>query len=88
MEPTLLDSSIVFVSSIPYLINKPKIGDIVAFRQKNKIFIKRLTKISNDNYYVKGDNIKDSLDSRRLGWVKRQNILGKVITLHTTVYEG
>lgn len=79
MEPTLLNDSIVFVSSIPYLINRPKIGDIVAFRLNKKVLIKRLVKIDNEKYFVRGDNAKDSLDSRRIGWVSRKEILGKVI---------
>lgn len=79
MEPTLLDGRIIFISSIPYLISRPKIGDMVAFRQKSKIFIKRLIKISNGNYFVKGDNTKDSLDSRNFGWISKKDIVGKVI---------
>lgn len=71
----------VLVSSIPYLFSKPKINDIVAFKEKNtgKIFIKRIAKIDNQKYFVKGDNKRDSLDSRELGWIKIKEIIGKVI---------
>ena len=93
MEPTLKSGSFVLVSSIPYLLVNPKVGDIIAFKKENKIFIKRIAKInpsrhsaelsrspsSGKKYFVKGDNEKDSLDSRKLGWIEMKNIVGKVI---------
>lgn len=80
MEPTLLNGSIVLVSSIPYLVNKPKIGDIVAFRLNRKVLIKRIVKINKEEkYFVKGDNEKDSFDSAKFGWIKKKEIVGKVI---------
>lgn len=79
MEPNLLDGSIIFVSSIPYLVSRPKIGDVVAFRLNNKVLIKRLVKIENEKYFVKGDNEKDSFDGRKFGWIDRKEIVGKII---------
>lgn len=79
MEPTIRDHQIVFVSNLPYLLLKPKIGDIVAFRNKDSVFIKRITKISNESYFVKGDNKKDSFDSKDFGLIDKKEVLGKVI---------
>lgn len=81
MEPTILDGETVLVSSIPYLFSKPKINDIVAFRKKKtgKIFIKRIADIDKGKYFVKGDNEKDSVDSRSFGWIDKKEIIGKVI---------
>lgn len=81
MEPSIKNGSSVLVSGIPYLFSKPKTYDIVAFREKisKKIFVKRICKIHNEKYFVKGDNIKDSLDSRKIGWINRREIVGKVI---------
>lgn len=79
MESTLLQGQSVLVSSIPFLFSKPKIGDIVAIRKSDKVFIKRITKIHGDKYFVSGDNKKDSLDSREFGFVEKKDILGKVV---------
>ena len=79
MEPTISSGPSVLVSNISYVISKPKIGDIIVFRNKEKIFIKRIVKIGKDKYFVKGDNSKDSLDSKSFGWVDGKKIAGKVI---------
>ena len=79
MEPSLLNNQIVFASSILFIFSKPKIGDIVVFKYKNKTYIKRATKINSYKYFLEGDNNKDSLDSRKVGWIKRKDIIGKVI---------
>lgn len=79
MEPEIKNGGSVIVSCIPYFFSKPKIGDVVAFKKNRKVFIKRISKIDEENYFVKGDNKRDSLDSGQLGWIKRKNILGKVI---------
>ena len=45
MDPILKNGDTVLVSRIPYLFNKPKINDIVAFKEKNGgILIKRIKK--------------------------------------------
>ena len=83
METTIKNGDSIMVSSIFYLFSKPKIGDIVVFKRNGKVFIKRITKIDpsadGDKYFVKGDNERDSMDSRRLGWIGRREIMGKVI---------
>lgn len=79
MEPTIKNGQTVLASSLPYLFSKPRIGDIVAFVKEEKMFIKRIVKIDREKYFVKGDNEKDSLDSRRLGWIERREIVGKVV---------
>jgi len=80
MEPTILSGQIVLVSNIPFLFFRPKINEIISFKHDGKVFIKRIVKVNKENYFVKGDNEKDSFDSRKVGWIKRQNIIGKVIT--------
>ena len=83
MEPNISFGQSVLVSNIPYIISKPKIGDIIAFKKKEKIFIKRIVKINpstdGNKYFALGDNKKDSLDSQEFGWVDRKEIVGKVI---------
>ncbi len=78
MEPTIKDGSIVLASSIPYFFSKPAIDDIVVYHNKNKtIFVKRIKKKDHEKYFLVGDNEKDSLDSRKLGWIDRKDIVGK-----------
>jgi len=79
MEPFLGNDRSVLASSLPFIFSEPKIDDVVVFRRKNKFFIKRITKKKGEKYYLQGDNPHDSLDSRSLGWVKRKDIVGKVI---------
>ena len=83
MEPSILSGQSVLVSNIPYIFSKPKIGDIIAFKKKEKIFIKRIAKINpsadGNKYFALGDNRKDSLDSKSFGWVDRKELVGKVI---------
>lgn len=78
MEPYLLDGDFVVVSILPFLIVKPKAGDIVVIKRERCI-IKRISKIKGEKIFVEGDNKKESTDSRSFGWIDRKNIIGKVI---------
>jgi nickel-type superoxide dismutase maturation protease len=78
MEPTLKDSQIVFASSIPFLLRKPKVGDIVVL-QYGRCIIKRIARIKKGKIFVVGDNVKKSTDSRNFGWIDEKKIAGKVI---------
>jgi nickel-type superoxide dismutase maturation protease len=79
MEPLIKSGETVLVSSVFYWFKKPKIGDIVAFRDKEAVLIKRITKVDKGKYFLEGDNKKDSLDSRKLGLISRDKILGEII---------
>lgn len=79
MQPSILEGQKVLASSFPYLFSKPKKNDIVVFKTGNKVFVKRISSISGDKYFLTGDNKGDSLDSRKLGEIDRENILAKII---------
>lgn len=80
MEPRIKTGETVLVSSIPYWFKNPKINDIVAFKDNNgKVLIKRIGGIKNKKYFVQGDNKNDSLDSRRLGLISKNQIIGEFI---------
>ncbi len=79
MEPEIKYGDNVLVSNILYLFKNPTIGDIVAFSQKDRVFIKRITGIDEKKYFLEGDNKNDSLDSKNFGYIPKQQILGKVI---------
>ena len=79
MEPTLKNGQLVLVSNLAYVFKKPQINDIVAFQSEEKVLIKRITKIKAKAFFVSGDNVGDSLDSRKIGFISSSKILGKVI---------
>lgn len=57
---------------------KIKVGDILAIKVNGKEMVKRLQTVSDQKYYVVGDNEKESTDSRNFGWISRDQIIGKV----------
>lgn len=79
MEPLIKNGNTVFITSVPYLFKKPKSKDIIVFKKNTKFFLKRISKIKMDQYWVKGDNKKDSIDSRKFGPILKDQIIGKVI---------
>ena len=76
MSPLLLPSTLVLVNLWQ---RSPKIGDIAAVIKDGETQIKRITEKQGDYYTIRGDNIKDSLDSRSFGMVHKSKILGTVI---------
>lgn len=79
MEPAIKNEQHVLISKIPYFFSEPRIKEIVAFKKNQKILIKRIVKKTGKKYFLAGDNLKDSLDSRNFGFVSKNDILGKVI---------
>jgi len=69
------------VLTISYFFSQPKAGDVIVFRQLVPPFIlcKRIIKIVNDKIWVEGDNKKKSIDSRNFGFIKRKDIIGKML---------
>lgn len=53
-----------------------QVGDIVVAKVENKLIIKRIQRMENHEYLLKGDN---SSDSKEFGWVRKTGIIGKVI---------
>lgn len=74
MLPSLNPKDKILVSSIPYFLNSPQVGDIIVFVKGNKKIIKRIKKIEKDRYLVEGDNINDS---KEFGWIEKKDIIGK-----------
>ena len=77
MFPILKEGDLVLIN--PYA--ELQIGDIVLaqhpFKQSVKI-IKRITEILNDEkYFLVGDNLSESSDSRSFGAISAKDILGK-----------
>jgi SOS-response transcriptional repressor LexA len=75
MAPTIKEGQIVIV------VKKRQytVGDIVVARQNNREVLKRITSKSSNGYNLIGDNLAGSTDSRKLGLVEEQDVIGKVI---------
>jgi nickel-type superoxide dismutase maturation protease len=81
MSPALKNSAIVLVNKLAYLFYPPKSGDIIACHdpRDGKVLIKRIAKIEHGRYFVLGDNLEHSTDSRIFGMIDRSGIVGKIV---------
>lgn len=79
MNPTLKDSEVVLVDRNAEI----KVGDIVVAKhpvEQNSKIVKRVELINErGNYFLVGDNLEDSNDSRHFGAVSKEYIKGKVV---------
>ena len=74
MEPSFKEGDFVLINKIIYVIDKPKINDVIVAKWRNIHVIKRINDIVKDSYFLKGDN-------EELGesfWVMQKDIVGKV----------
>ena len=81
MSPDFQDGDFVVLTRFPILLNRLKIGDVIIFDHKlYGTLIKRIASFDPETAeaYVEGTH-PDSLDSRRLGTIRRSAIRGKVI---------
>ena len=80
MLPTLKEGDVVFVDR---QVERVEVGDIVVAKHPLEVVsevIKRVERINEKgHYFLVGDNLKDSTDSRNYGAVTRDYIKGKVI---------
>lgn len=76
MEDTIKENQEILVSYLPYLFFKPKVEEIIAFKDLGKVIVKRIKEVKGKKYLVKGDNKKDS---EEFGWIGREKIIGKVV---------
>lgn len=74
MLPTLPAGTLVIVRN-----KQPVRGDLVVARLGNREVIKRAAKVGNGRVFLVGDNSDESTDSRQLGPVLKNDILGVVI---------
>ena len=79
MNPTLKDGEVVFVDREAEI----EVGDIVVAKhpiEQNSEVVKRVARINeHGHYFLVGDNLEDSNDSRHFGAVTKKYIKGKVV---------
>ena len=80
MNPTLENGEVVLVDRTA----KIEVGDIVVAKhpvEQNSEIVKRVERIDErGNYFLVGDNLEDSNDSRHFGAVTKEYIKGKVVS--------
>lgn len=80
MYPTLESGDTLFMNKHYTNI---EIGDIVVVEPlvcfRGKIIIKRVTNIRDGEIFLEGDNKENSLDSRIVGWIPIEHVLGVII---------
>ena len=76
MEPGIPDRSIVVYSRLNQDYN---VQDVVIAKIDGKQIIKRIVSIEEDGFYLIGDNLDSSIDSRTFGTIDRELVKGRVI---------
>lgn len=80
------------VEGLTYRLRPPRIGEAVVVRREGRLDLKRIAAgpgaevtvrgqpdiLGADEWFVLGDNLSESTDSRELGPVKRDEIVGRV----------
>ena len=58
---------------------KPRPGRLVIVEVEGRQIVKRLSKTNGSKVYILGDNESFSTDSRRFGWISKNDLLASVI---------
>jgi signal peptidase I len=81
LAPEFQEGDFVLIAKIPFLLNHLSPGDVVIFRHPDYgVMIKKIDFLlpGDDEIFVTGTH-DQSIDSRRFGPIKRDDLIGKVI---------
>ena len=82
MQPLLEPGEEILINPNAYLQSLPQVNDIVVVAHPHKPnlkIVKRIVEIrKNNTYFIQGDNLRQSTDSRSFGTVNFNLIRGKV----------
>ena len=81
LDPEIKEGDFVLVTRIPFLLNSLKIGDMIVFKHPDHgTLIKLITGIEDNQHKISfvGTNAF-SLDSRQIGPVDKDAIIGRVL---------
>jgi len=82
MLPLLWPGEELLINPYAYRHQQPAVGDVVLSRHPTKpdfLMVKRITALlDNDRYFLQGDNLAESSDSRSFGPVSRGHLVGQV----------
>ena len=93
MFPTLKNGSFAIADLYLHKFFTIQKGDLLLFKMDNKEVVKKIVgfpneeieieskkiKLNNNEIYIIGENLKESIDSREYGPVNKNQILGKVV---------
>ncbi|MFY9326292.1 MAG: S26 family signal peptidase [Candidatus Nanopelagicales bacterium] len=75
MRPTVLTGDFLMVKrTLQY-----RIGDLVVVQLAEQQLVKRIVDANAEQVWLSGDNVKASDDSRKFGWIEKNQIVGKVL---------
>jgi type IV secretory pathway protease TraF len=78
MIPTLKPGQRVLTRNWFY---QPVVADLVVVRVDGRDIIKRVEKVEEEKLFLVGDNEKESTDSRKFGWIRLDEVIGKVVLI-------
>jgi nickel-type superoxide dismutase maturation protease len=81
LAPEYQEGDFVLIAKIPFLLNRLKEDDVIAFRHPDYgVMIKRIAGLNpgQDQIFVLGTH-EHSIDSRHFGTIQRSDLVGKVI---------
>jgi nickel-type superoxide dismutase maturation protease len=81
LSPLFHEGDYVFITTIPFVVNRVKTGDTILFRHPAYgTLIKQVERVDaeQDSLSVIGTH-PNSVDSRRFGPIRREDVIGKVL---------
>lgn len=79
MEPAINDGAYIIVNC---WFSSLKPGDVVIARGEDGIrIVKRIKKLDKGRIFLVGDNLRQSVDSRKFGWIDKGRIYGKMMAV-------